>query len=57
MLFRSTEYLNNVTKREHVAAWGKPYTKAFDVEVVGPQLVQYYENIIAKRRSQQDNTK
>lgn len=52
-----TEYLNNVTKREHVAAWGKPYTKAFDVEVVGPQLVQYYENIIAKRRSQQDNTK
>lgn len=49
--------LTDKTRRKEVAGWGKPYAKAFDVQVVGPQLVQQYENIIAKRRTEQDNNK
>lgn len=50
-----TEYLTDAAKRRSTAEWGKSYTAAFDVNVVAPQLVEYYENAIAKRRSSQDN--
>ena len=52
-----TEYLTNDQKRKKVATWGKAYTAKFDIEVVGPQLVEIFEKIIAKRQQTQDNTK
>jgi len=44
-------------QRRNAAAWGKTYTKRFDIEVVGPELVAIYNEVIAKRTQTQDNTK
>lgn len=52
---RITELLTNKEKRQEIAAWGREYTKKFDVETVGPQLVAIYEEVIAKRVLKPDN--
>ncbi len=48
-------YLLESSKRQETAAWGKKYTQAFDVQVVGPKLVAVYEDAIAKRQINSHN--
>lgn len=45
-----TGYLTNEQKRRDVASWGKSYSKKFDVQVVGPQIVEVYKDAITKRK-------
>lgn len=41
-------YITDSDVRKDVAAWGKAYTKKFDVETVGPALVNVYSEAIEK---------
>jgi hypothetical protein len=46
------EYLSDARLRKHIAAWGRDYTRQFDVGVVGPQLVDIYKKALRKRSGQ-----
>lgn len=48
-------YITDAVRRRKVAAWGREYTQAFDVQVVGPKLVGVYEAAIAKRSTNSHN--
>lgn len=49
------ELLQKAEQRRTLAAWGKGHSKQFDVEVVAPKLINYYEMAIAKRVGKQHN--
>lgn len=46
------QYLQNSELRQRSARWGRDYARAFDVSVVGPQLVDIYNKALRKRRRQ-----
>jgi phosphatidylinositol alpha-mannosyltransferase len=49
---RIAGYLLNSKQRERMAAWGQSYAKQFDIQVVGPKLVDVYNKALRKRSSQ-----
>ncbi|HVX58096.1 MAG TPA: glycosyltransferase family 4 protein [Candidatus Saccharimonadales bacterium] len=48
---RLGQYLQDSALRRDVQEWGAAFTKAFDVEVVGQQLVGIYREALHKRRN------
>ena len=44
-------YLQNTKLRQEVQQWGAEFTKQFDVNVVGQQLLTIYEEALHKRRN------
>jgi len=44
--------LMNAKARQVYAAWGSKYTKQFDIEVVGPQLITLYTELLNKKNVQ-----
>ncbi len=50
-----TFLLVNAAERQRLAEWGKKHSAQFDVKVVGPKLISYYEMAIAKRALKQHN--
>ncbi len=49
---RLAQYLLNSKQREQMAAWGKGYARQFDINVVGPKLVDVYNKALRKRSGQ-----
>jgi phosphatidylinositol alpha-mannosyltransferase len=47
-----TQQLQNGSARESYAAWGRDYSKQFDIEVVGPQLVGLYTELLETKNVQ-----
>jgi phosphatidylinositol alpha-mannosyltransferase len=47
--------LSDVSRRKALADWGKTHSAQYDVKVVGPKLISYYEMAIAKRTTKQHN--
>lgn len=41
-------YLTNDKQHEAMASWGTNYSKQFDIDVVGPQLVALYQQLLAE---------
>lgn len=50
-----TSLLTRKTERQSLAGWGKSHAAQYDVKVVGPELMRYYEMAIAKRGEKQHN--
>lgn len=48
---RLAKYLQDATFRKEIAAWGAGFTKDFDVDAVGRQLVDVYREALHKRRN------
>lgn len=48
-------FIESKTKRSKIHMEQQRHVKTFDIEVVGPRLVDYYENAIAKRLRYKDN--
>jgi phosphatidylinositol alpha-mannosyltransferase len=46
------KYLTNSQLREQKAKWGQNYCRQFDVNVIGPKLVDIYNKALRKRRGQ-----
>jgi phosphatidylinositol alpha-mannosyltransferase len=49
---RLATYLLDTPLRQELAEWGHTHTRAFDVNVVGPQLVDIYTKALRKRERQ-----
>ena len=49
---RLSELLQDSAKRQQFASWGRDYTKRFDIEVVGPQLVTLYAELLEAKNVQ-----
>lgn len=41
--------LTNEKRRQEIAKWGERYAKQFDIEVVGPRLVDTYHSLLEKK--------
>ena len=48
-------FIRNQSSRTEAAKWGHNYTKKFDVQVVGLELIDIYKDAIAKRLTKVDN--
>jgi phosphatidylinositol alpha-mannosyltransferase len=49
---RIAKYLLNSQARQQMAAWGRDYSHQFDVNVIGPELVDIYNQALHKRPRQ-----
>jgi phosphatidylinositol alpha-mannosyltransferase len=45
-------YLLDAKQRKQMAKWGGDYSRRFDVDVVGPELIDIYNKALLKRRGQ-----
>jgi phosphatidylinositol alpha-mannosyltransferase len=50
-----TSLLLDVKQRKQLANWGASHAVQYDVNVVGPKLIDYYQIAIAKRSTKQHN--
>jgi phosphatidylinositol alpha-mannosyltransferase len=50
-----SELLTNTEERQVLADWGETHSARYDVKVVGPELISYYEMAIAKRARELHN--
>lgn len=48
-------YIENKAKRQRIYHLQQRHIQTFDVQVVGPKLLGYYENAIAKKQRNKDN--